>query len=101
MEVLDEVRINIPGKGEYENCIEDGKETMSPNNFPYPLNEDMIAVYNAKASFENDPANILKHYELKKAIHNVSLTLKSLCAAGELRDDVCCDVEDYFWGLLS
>lgn len=71
-----------------------------PNDFPYPLNEDMQAVYDAKEVSDADPNNEAKFYALKKAIYETTLTMKSICIDGRLRPDKRDEIADYFWGFL-
>ena len=71
-----------------------------PNDFPYPLDEDIQAVYDAKKNSDKDPDSSWKFYLLKEAIYNMCLTMKSMCITGELRPDVRDDLSDYFWGFL-
>lgn len=71
-----------------------------PADFPYPLNEDIQAIYDAKEISDKDPDSSRKFYLLKEAIYNMSLTMKSMCITGELRPDVRDDLSDYFWGFL-
>ena len=71
-----------------------------PSDFPYPLNEDIQAVYDAKKNSDKDQDNSRKIYLLKKAIYDMCLTMKSMCITGELRPDVRDDLSDYFWGFL-
>lgn len=71
-----------------------------PNDFPYPLNEDMQAVYNAKEVSDADPNEEAKFYALKKAIYETALTMKSICINGRLRPDKRDEIADYFWGVL-
>lgn len=71
-----------------------------PNDFPYPLNEDMQAVYDAKEVSDADPNDEAKYYWLKKAIYELTLTMKSICIDGRLRPDKRDELADYFWGLL-
>lgn len=72
----------------------------APEDFPYPLNEDIQAVYDAKETLEKNPDDAMKFYLLKKAIYDMTLTMKSLCIVGSLRQDIRDDLADYFWGFL-
>ena len=49
-----------------------------PNDFPYPLDEDIQAVYDAKKNSDKDPDSSWKFYLLKEAIYNMCLTMKSM-----------------------
>jgi len=71
-----------------------------PNDFPYPLNEDMEAIYVAKEVSDAAPDDSAKFYALKKAIYETTLTMKSICIDGRLRPDLRDEMADYFWGFL-
>ena len=58
------------------------------------------AVYDAKETSEKNPDDAMKFYLLKKAIYDMTLTMKSLCIVGSLRQDIRDDLADYFWGFL-
>lgn len=76
------------------------EKRYDPNDFSYPLNEDMQAVYDAKEVSDADPNDDAKYYGLKKAIYEMTLTMKAFCVEGRLRQDIRDDLADYFWGLL-
>lgn len=71
-----------------------------PEDFPYPLNEDIQAIYDAREILDRFPDDDMKLYLLKKAIYEMTLTMKSMCVEGELRQDTRDDLADYFWGFL-
>ena len=42
----------------------------------------------------------MKYYKLKKAIWNLSLTIKSEVVTGEIPPSLAEELKEYFWGLL-
>ncbi len=71
-----------------------------PEDFPYPLNEDMAAAYAAKEKSDFDPDNSELYRLLKDAVYQVKLTLKSLKITGWVDPVEAESIEAYFWGLL-
>lgn len=72
----------------------------NPEDFAYPLNEDMQRVYDAKVVCDNDPDDKLKYIRLSSAIYDLTLTMKALCVEGRLRPDIRDELSTYFWGFL-
>lgn len=72
----------------------------APEDFPYPLNEDIQAIYDAKEVSDKDPDDFMKFYLLKKAIYDMTLTMKTLLSTGSFREDTRDDLANYFWGFL-
>lgn len=72
----------------------------APEDFPYPMNEDMQTVYDIKEALDNDPEDKIKFSRLSLRIYDLMLTMKSLCITGELRSDTRDELTDYFWGFL-
>lgn len=71
-----------------------------PEDFPYPLNEDMAAAYAAKEKFDFDPENSNLYWSLKDAVYQVKLTLKSLKTTGWVEPSLAEEIEEYFWSFL-
>lgn len=72
----------------------------APEDFPYPLDEDMSVAYAAKEALTLDPTNSKKYWTLKDAVYQVKLTLKSLGITGHVDPIQRDEIEDYFWGFL-
>ncbi len=70
-----------------------------PNDFEYPLNEDIQAIYDAKAEFDKNPNDDWKHYLLQKTIYRAGLTMKSFCSCCIMSAETRSEMMDYFWGL--
>lgn len=70
-----------------------------PDDFEYPLNEDIQAIYDAKEDYDKDPDNRWKYYLLQKSIYMAGLTMKALCSCRSMTEETREELLDYFWGL--
>ena len=64
------------------------------------IKEDIESVYKARDEYLKDENDNLKYYKLKKAIWNLSLTIKSEVVTGEISPSLAEELKEYFWGLL-
>ncbi len=64
------------------------------------IKEDIESVYKARDEYLKDEKDDMKYYKLKKAIWNLSLTIKSEVVTGEIPPSLAEELKEYFWGLL-
>lgn len=71
-------------------------------NGPYSkwVKEDIKTIYKAQEDYLKDKNDDIKYYKLKKAIWNLSLTIKSEVVTGEISSAQAEELKEYFWGLL-
>ncbi len=71
-------------------------------NGPYSkwVKEDIKTIYKAQEDYLKDKNDDIKYYKVKKAIWNLSLTIKSEVVTGEISPAQAEELKEYFWGLL-
>lgn len=67
-----------------------------PEDYPYPLNEDMENVYKAYNKVDGLDDDYLEYY-----VGRVHLTLKQAAVAHVLSTKKVEEMQKYFWGLLD
>lgn len=64
------------------------------------IKEDIENVYKAREKYLKNENDKILYYKLKKAIWNLSLTIKSEVVTGEISPTQADELKEYFWGLL-
>lgn len=72
----------------------------NPENYDIYLRDDMQKVEDAYEEYKADENNDRKYFELKQAIYNLSLSIKSQTVSGWISPADAEEMKEYFWGLL-
>lgn len=72
----------------------------NPKNYDIYLRDDMQKVEDAYEAYKVDENNTKKYFELKQAIYNLSLSIKSQTVSGWISPSDAEKMKEYFWGLL-
>ena len=72
----------------------------NPKNYDIYLRDDMQKVEDAYEEYKVDENNKKKYFELKQAIYNLSLSIKSQTVSGWISPSDAEEMKEYFCGLL-
>ena len=72
----------------------------NPKNYDIYLRDDMQKVEDTYEEYKVDENNKKKYFELKQAIYNLSLSIKSQTVSGWISPSDAEEMKEYFWGLL-